>query len=260
MPAMPLTCGEHLLRKGAEKTGRRGISMRVAMLTSQPKSFMKGRRKCHYCGHCGDGCDVNAMFSSVASTLPLAAATGRMTLRPNSIVRHIVVDTNTGKAKGVAFVDRVTNQEFEAVGKIIVLGASTLESTRILLNSKSRQHPNGLGNSSGKLGHYLMDHFGGIGASGYFNVLASRDPVNEDGKTSGLLIVRFRNINKETKQQRFLRGYGFECGSGARMFPAFAKNPAVTPGFGSEFKQRVRHYYTTPVSLTTRAEMLARFE
>ena len=183
-----------------------------------------------------------------------------MRLRPNSIVRHITIDTNTGKANGVAFVDRETREEFEARGKVIVLGASTLESTRILFNSKSRQHPTGLGNSSGTMGHYLMDHFGGIGASGYFKVLANREPVNEDGKTSGLLITRFRNIDKQTKQQRFIRGYGFECGSGSRMFPAFAKNPSLTPGFGAEFKERIRNYYTAPVSLTTRAEMLPRFE
>ncbi len=200
------------------------------------------------------------MFNSLSSTLPVAEATGRMRLRPNSIVRHITVDPNTGKANGVAFVDRITREEFEARGKIIVLGASTLESTRILFNSKSRQHPTGLGNSSGKMGHYLMDHFGGIGASGYFKVLANREPVNEDGKTSGLLITRFRNIDKQSKQQRFIRGYGFECGSGSRMFPAFAKNPSLTPGFGSEFKERIRNYYSTPVSLTTRAEMLPRFE
>jgi choline dehydrogenase-like flavoprotein len=110
------------------------------------------------------------------------------------------------------------------------------------------------------MGHYLMDHFGGIGASGYFKVLAGRDPVNEDGKTSGLLVPRFRNISNETKQQRFVRGYGFECGSGSRMYPAFVKNASMTPGFGSEFKKQVRHYYSTPVSMTTRAEMLARFE
>ena len=85
-------------------------------------------------------------------------------------------------------------------------------------------------------------------------------PTNEDGKAAGLLIPRFRNISKETKHARFIRGYGFECGSGARIFPAFAKNPNVIPGFGSEFKKRVRHYYTSPVSLTTRAEMLPRFE
>jgi len=260
MPPMKLNCGEHLLRKGAEKVGRRGIPMRLAMLTGPPKPHMKKRAKCHYCGNCGDGCDVGAMFNSLSSTLPVAHATGRMRLRTNSIVRHITVDVNTGKAKGVAFVDRVTREEFEALGKVIVLGASTLESTRILLNSKSRQHPTGLGNSSGALGHYLMDHFGGIGASGYFNVLASRDPVNEDGKTSGLLVPRFRNVSKETKQQRFVRGYGFECGSGSRMYPSFAKNASLTPGFGSEYKQRVRHYYSTPVSMTTRAEMLARFE
>ena len=260
MPPMRLNCGEHLLRKGAEKTGRAGIPMRVAMLTGPPKRHMRGRAKCHYCGNCGDGCDVGAMFNSLSSTLPVAQATGRMTLRPNSIVRHIMVDTDTGKAKGVAFVDRVTHQEIEALGRVIVLGASTLESTRIMFNSKSRRHPTGLGNSSGALGHYLMDHFGGIGASGYFHVLEGKDATNEDGKASGLLVPRFRNISRETKQQRFIRGYGFECGSGARSYPAFAKNPDFTPGFGSEYKKRVRHYYTTPVSMTTRAEMLPRFE
>jgi choline dehydrogenase-like flavoprotein len=260
MPPMKLNCGEQLLRRGAEKTGRRGISMRLAMLTAPPRPHMRKRAKCHYCGNCGDGCDVGAMFNSLSSTLPVAEATGRMTLRTNSVVRHVIVDTNTGKAKGVAFVDRVTRKEAEAFGKVIVLAASTLESTRIMLNSKSRQHPEGLGNSSGVLGHYLVDHFGGVGASGYFNILAGRDPVNEDGKTSGLLIPRFRNISRETRHPRFIRGYGFECGSGARMFPAFAKNPNVTPGFGSEFKKRVRHYYTSPVSMTVRAEMLPRFE
>jgi choline dehydrogenase-like flavoprotein len=260
MPPMKLTCGEQLLKKGAEKTGRPGIVSRVAMLTGPPKPHMRGRAKCHYCGHCGDGCDVGAMFSSIASTLPVAAATRRMTLRPNSVVRHIIIDNNTGKAKGVAFMDRVTRQEQEVFGKVIIVAASTLESTRILLNSRSRQHPNGLGNSSGVLGHYLVDHWGGIGASGYFKVLAGRDPINEDGKASGLFIPRFRNINKDTKQSRFIRGYGFECGSGTGMFPGVARNPNLAPGFGPEFKKKVRHYYTAPVGMTTRAEMLSRFE
>jgi choline dehydrogenase-like flavoprotein len=260
MSPMRLTCGEHLLRKGAEKTGRKGIVSRVAMLTDKPKPHMRGRAKCHYCGSCGEGCDVGAMFNSIASTLPVAAATGRMTLRPNSVVRHITIDTITGKAKGVAFVDRMTGQEYEVFGKVIVVAASTLESTRILLNSRSRQHASGLGNSSGTLGHYLVDHWGGIGASGYFEVLAGRDPINEDGKATGLFIPRFRNINKETKHPRFIRGYGFECGSGTYRSPWFAKNPTLSPGFGTEFKKRVRRYYTAPVSMTTRAEMLSRFE
>jgi choline dehydrogenase-like flavoprotein len=237
MPPMPLTCGEQVLRKGAEKTGRRAIASRVAMLTGQPKPHMKGRAKCHYCGNCGEGCDVGAMFNSLVSTLPAAAATGRLTLRPNSIVRHLIIDSNTGKAKGVAFVDRVTYQEQEAFGRVIVVAASTLESTRIMLNSKSRQHPKGLGNSSGVLGHYLVDHWGGIGAGGYFHMLAGRDPVNEDGKASGLYIPRFRNISKETKHTRFVRGYGFECGAATWMYPGMAKDPSHAPGFGSEFKK-----------------------
>jgi choline dehydrogenase-like flavoprotein len=197
------------------------------------------------------------MFNSVASTLPVAAATGRMTLRPNSVVRHIVVDTNTGKARGVAYVDRLTRAEYEVFGKVIIVAASTLESTRLLLNSKSRQHPNGLGNSSGVLGHYLVDHFGGIGATGLFHVLEGRDPVNEDGKASGLFIPRFRNLDKDSKHPKFLRGYGFECSAGAGMFPGVARG---IPGFGSEFKRQVRRYYTAPVYMTTRAAMLSRFE
>lgn len=260
MPPMPLTCGEHLLKKGAAKTGRVAITSRVAMLTGEPAAHMKGRYRCHYCGNCGEGCDVGASFSSISSTLPIAAATGRMTLRPNSVVRHLIMDTNNGKARGVAFVDRLSHQEYEVFGKVIIVAASTLESTRILLNSKSRQHPNGVGASSGVLGHYLVDHFGGIGASGFFPVLLGRDPVNEDGKASGLFIPRFRNINKETKHSRFVRGYGFECGSAIPGFPGMSRNPNYCGGFGSEFKAKVRRYYTAPVWMTTRAEMLSRRE
>jgi choline dehydrogenase-like flavoprotein len=110
------------------------------------------------------------------------------------------------------------------------------------------------------LGHYLVDHWGGIGAGGFFNVLAGRDPINEDGKASGLYIPRFRNTDKQTRHPRFIRGYGFECGSATYMFPGVAKDPWHAPGFGSEFKKKVRHWYTAPVYMTTRAEMLSRHE
>jgi choline dehydrogenase-like flavoprotein len=139
----------------------------------------------------------------------------------------------------------------------VIVAGSTLESTRLLLNSKSRQHPNGLGNSSGVLGHYLVDHFGGTGASGFLPMLAGRDPVNEDGKSSGIFVPRFRNLDAATKQQKFLRGYGFEGGSAIGAFPGVARR---IEGFGSEFKKQVRRWYTAPVSLTTRAAMLSRFE
>jgi choline dehydrogenase-like flavoprotein len=258
LPPMKLTCGEQLLRRGSEKLGRPGIASRVAMLTSTKPVHQKyGRAQCHYCGHCGNGCDVGAMFNSVASTLPVAAATGKMTLRPNSVVRHLIFDPNSSKAKGVAFVDRLTYREYEAFGKVIIVAASTLESTRLLLNSKSRQHPNGIGNSSGMLGHYLVDHFGGLSGSGVFPTLANRESVNEDGKAAGLFIPRFRNLDEKTKHGKFLRGYGFECSSGQRMFPSGAR---AFPGFGAEFKQSVRRHYLTPVFMTVRAAMLSRFE
>ena len=258
LPAIPLTCGEQKLKTATERLGWKLIQPRLAMLTAvKPQHRKYGRAQCHYCGSCGNGCSVGAMFNSISSTLPAANETGKLTLRTNSIVRHITIDTNTGKAKGVAVVDRLTHQELEFTGKIIIVAGSTLESTRLLLNSKSRQHPNGLGNSSGVLGHYLVDHFGGTGASGVMPMLAGREPVNEDGKSSGIFVPRFRNLDAKTKQAKFLRGYGFEGGSAIGAFPGVAKR---LPGFGSEFKKQTRRWWTAPVSLTTRAAMLSRFE
>jgi choline dehydrogenase-like flavoprotein len=258
LPPMALTCGDQKLKSATEKLGWKLIQPRVAMLTAvKPQHRKYGRAQCHYCGSCGNGCSVGAMFNSIASTLPAANETGRLTLRTNSVVRQINVDTNNGKAKGVAVVDRLTRQELEFSGKVIIVAGSTLESTRLLLNSKSRQHPNGLGNSSGVLGHYLVDHFGGTGASGVFPMLAGREPVNEDGKSSGVFIPRFRNLDKAKRHPKFLRGYGFEGGSSIGSFPGVARR---LEGFGSEFKKQVRRWYTAPVGLTTRAAMLSRFE
>src|SRR5262249_31254446 len=105
LPPMALTCGDHLLKKGAAKLGIKLIQPRVAMLTAvKPHHAEFGRAQCHYCGSCGNGCSVGAMFNTLSSTLPAAMATKRCTLRTNSIVRHINIDENTGKAKGVAVV------------------------------------------------------------------------------------------------------------------------------------------------------------
>src|SRR5262249_21908152 len=149
--------------------------------------------------------------------------------------------------------------EYEVSGRLLIVAGSTLESTRILLNSKSRQHPNGLGNSSGMLGHYLVDNWGGIGASGYYPVLMSRDPKPEDcdGTATGVVIPPIMNLNKETRHPDFVRRFGFECSSSIGRFPGGARR---IPGFGSEFKREVRKYYSAPVTMTTRAAMLSRFE
>jgi choline dehydrogenase-like flavoprotein len=199
------------------------------------------------------------MFNSLASTLPAAAATNRLTLRPNSVVRHIIVDPDTAKAKGVAFVDRVSYEEQTAFGKVIVVAASTLESTRLLLNSKSRQHPQGLGNSSGVLGHYLMDHMAGPHSAGYLTTLKGIDPINWDGKFSGIYIPRFRNVDQKSKDRRFIRGYNLTLWPSG-MTPGVARDADLAPGFGAEFKQKVRGYYPSAVWLGAAGEMLPRYE
>jgi choline dehydrogenase-like flavoprotein len=260
LPAFAKVCHEHIVSKAAARLGRPAVMMRMAMLTAtRPQHTRFNRAKCHFCGGCQEGCDVGAMFNSVVSTLPAAAATGRLTLRPNSVVRHIITDTNTAKAKGVAFVDRVTFQEYEAFGRVIVVAASTLESIRILLNSKSRQHPEGFGNSSGALGHYVMDHIAGPHAHGFLTPLKGAEPINWDGKFSGIFIPRFRNLDQQTKQARFIRGYNLSLWPNGRM-PGVARNQKLAPGFGAEFKRKVREYYPAGVYLGAAGEMLARFE
>jgi choline dehydrogenase-like flavoprotein len=235
LPPMAMTCGEKILKRAVESRwkDRNVIIGRAAILTKPHQ----GRAACHYCGHCDRGCDTHSYFSSNGSTLPAAAKTGRMTLRPNAVVREIIVDTNTGKAKGVRVVNQVTKQDYEEYGKVIVLCASSLESTRILLNSKSRQHPDGLGNSSGVLGAYLMDHMYSISASGYVPELQGMKYDFSDGRANGIYVPRFRNI--KDKHPNFIRGYGMQ--GSVRMGYTFAQ-ARRQPGFGAEFKKFVREF------------------
>jgi choline dehydrogenase-like flavoprotein len=240
LPPMAMTCGERVLKKAVESRwkDRKVIIGRAAILTKPHQ----GRAACHYCGHCDRGCDTHSYFSSNGSTLPAAARTGRMTLRPNAIVREIIVDTKTGKAKGVRVVNQLTKQDYEEYGKVIVLCASTLESTRILLNSKSRQYPDGLGNSSGVLGAYLMDHMFSISASGVVPELRGMKYDFSDGRANGIYVPRFRNIND--KHPDFIRGYGMQ--GSAKMGYTFTRTTfdyaRSHPGFGPEFKKFVREF------------------
>ena len=251
-PPFPLNCGERIVQKVAPTLG---LGMRVVPKRSaQRVKSIHGLSACHYCGSCGRGCDVGAFWNSISDTLPAAMKTGRLTLRSDALVREILVD-GEGKPTGVAFVDRQSKQDYEAKGRVIVLGASALESTRIMLNSRSRFWPEGIANSSGVLGRYLMDNFGGPGVSGLLPELRDREPVNEDGKASGVDIVPYRNI--QTRHPDFIRSYVHEGGSGARRFPGHARSMV---GYGNQFKESVRSWYTTPVSFNTRAEVLSRWE
>jgi choline dehydrogenase-like flavoprotein len=254
LPPMAMTCGERILKKSVEsKFSKRNVIIgRVAILTKPHQ----GRAACHYCGHCDRGCSTHSYYSSPGSTLPAAAKTGRMTLRPNAVVREIIVDTDTGKASGVRVVNQITKRDYEEYAKVVVLCASTLESTRILLNSKSRQHPDGLGNSSGVLGRYLMDHMYSISAGGVVPTLNGTEYDFSDGRANGIYVPRFRNI--WDKHPNFIRGYGMQGGCSQGYSFSHAKQ---TPGFGAELKQLVRENpREIPFWLGAWCEMLPRKE
>src|SRR5581483_10964096 len=152
-----------------------------------------------------------------------------------------IVDTNSGKAKGVAFIDRTTKKAQEVFGKVVVLCASTIESTRLLLNSATRQHPEGLGNSSGVLGRHLMDHTYAISVGGIVPVVAKFPYNYDDGRNNGIYIPKFRNVRE--KYPKFLRGYGIQASVQRGMFPTHLRN---IPGFGATMKKLIRETADAP--------------
>ena len=248
-PAFNFNCYEHLMRKAAAKKQWRMTSLRVAQL-SRPH---RKRPACHCCGSCGNGCDVGAFFSTPAVTLPDAMATGKLTLRTNAVVRHVLVD-NEGRPKGVGYFDGVTKKYEEAFAKVVVLAASTLESTRIMLNSTSRWHPNGLANSSGVLGHYLSDHFTAGSVSGILPELVGTQIRNDDGTSNASYIPRFRNVG--SRHPDFLRGYAIMVRGGSQMFPAHAN---LIDGFGADYKERIKRYHPARITVYARGEPLQTF-
>ncbi|HUQ94370.1 MAG TPA: GMC family oxidoreductase [Bryobacteraceae bacterium] len=249
-PAFAFGCYEHLMRKAARKMGWRMTSLRVAQL-SRPH---RKRPACHCCGACGHGCHVNAFFSTVAVTLPDALATGKLTLRTDAVVRHVVVDSE-GRAKGVGFFDRATTKYEEVSAKVVVLAASTLESTRIMLNSTSRVHPNGLANSSGVLGHYLTDHFTAGSVVGLLPELVGSKIRNDDGTANASYIPRFRNVGG--RHPDFLRGYSIMVRGGSQIFPSHA---TMIPGFGAEYKQQIKKNHPAWAIVYARGEPLQTYE
>jgi len=198
---------------------------RLAVLTEDHL----GRSKCHLCGHCARGCSTFSYFSSVNASLPAAVKTGRLSLRPFSVVHSVIFDPKTHRATGVRVVDGNTRQIFDVNARIIFLCASALESTRILLNSSTNEFPTGLGNSSGELGHNLMDHIMGGGATGALPWAKDRREIGN--RPDAIYVPRFRNV--KTKHPDFLRGYGYE----GRAERAGWQRGMHMPGFGTSFKK-----------------------
>lgn len=209
LPPMEMNCVEKDVKQRIEKEfpGRNMIIGRVAHLTVPHN----GRGQCQSRNKCGMGCPYSAFFSASSVTLPAANATGNMTIRPWSIAHSIIYDEQKGKATGVKVIDAETGEMVEYFSKIIFCNASTLSSTRILLNSTSRRFPNGLGNDSGELGHNLMDHTYRIGAIGFFE--GHEDTYYKGRRPNGIYIPRYWNINETTQSDKFVRGFGYQGGA-----------------------------------------------
>lgn len=248
-----LNCGEMLLRKAIAPMGRRLIPGRAGVTTDGVAS--KYRSPCRGRGRCGRGCNIHAAFHSPSSLVRPAEDTGNLELRPNSTVSEVLVDSNTGLVSGVRVIDSVTRQVYDYRARVVILAASTLESARLLLNSKSRQHPIGLANSSGVVGRYFCEHIMGPGARGILPMLRGRAATLDDGRPTGLYIARFRNI--DSRHRDFIRGYGLQGGSGAGVFPASANR---VRGFGTAYKTQVRDLYPASINIGAFGEVLARRE
>jgi len=215
LPAMELNVVEKVVAERIKKhynNQRTLIIGRTAHVTA-PLPDSPERNLCIYRDMCWNGCPLGAYFSTQSSTLPAAMKTGNLTLRPFSIVMEIIYDKDTKQAKGVKVLDAETNKTYEFFAKVIFLCASALNSTWILMNSATDIWPEGLGSSSGELGHNVIDHHFRCGASG--EVEGFEDRYYFGHRPTGFYIPRFVNIPGDTKKRDYLRGFGYQ-GSASR--------------------------------------------
>lgn len=229
---MEMNVVEKHVRQAIESTfPERAMTIgRTAVLTEP----LNGRAACHYCGPCSRGCSTSSYFSSVATTLPAAQATGNLTVRPHSVAHSIIYDETTDKATGVRIVDAVSKEVLEIEGKLIFLCASAIGSTQIMLNSKSNRFPNGIANSSDMLGRNLMDHHFRVGARG--EMPGFEDRYFYGNRPNGIYIPRFRNISPETTRSDYVRGFGYQGGA---FRPSWNRGNSMR-GFGTELKSALR--------------------
>ena len=230
------------------------IVARAAHLTEPQEHHKKlGRYQCQSRDECQKGCSFGAYFSTQSATLPAAQATGNLTVRTDAVVQEVLFDADKGRASGVRIFDRRTGKTDIYRANIIFLCASTLATTQIMLNSKSDAFPEGIANSSGVLGHYLMDHVQNCSAHGYMSGFDDDYYVGRRPATT--FIPRFRNL--ESQQQDYLRGFSFM---------AFAKRENYAnlkdkvTGIGGDLKAKLRQPGRWKMSLFGMGEMLPRYD
>ena len=248
---MQLNCVEHDLKTAVNKKYKDRIVTigRVAHITEGEKPGA-GRINCQFRNRCRRGCPFGAYFSSNSSTLPMAEATGNMTLRPHSVVSEVLYDADQKRATGVRVIDAETKEVIEFKAKVIFLCASAVASSSILMQSKSDRFPNGMGNDSGELGHNLMDHHFQVGAEGLME--GYEDKYYTGRRPNGIYVPRFRNIGGATNQKDFIRGYGYQGGGGRGGW----SSKVAELGYGAEFKEALTEPGSWSLGMTGFGEVL----
>jgi choline dehydrogenase-like flavoprotein len=212
-----------------------------------------GHNACHYCGACGRGCDVSAFFSASDYLMEPALKTGRVEVIDNAVVARVLVN-DKGLASGVQYFDRHTSEERKVFGRVVIVAASCIDSTRILLNSKSRIYPNGIGNSSDVIGRYLCEQIR-FHMAGFLPELVGSKALNDDG-IGGEHVYMPRFNHRDGRKRDYLRGFGSQFwSSGAQDNASFARH---LPGFGRGFKQAVNQRYPALVQMHPYGEVLPR--
>jgi choline dehydrogenase-like flavoprotein len=247
LPPMELNCVEKAVAariKAHYADSRRMIIGRVANLTEAHN----GRNNCQYRNKCDLGCPFGAYFSTQSSTLPAAVKTGNLTLRPFSIVTRLVYDKNTQKVSGVEVLDAETREVQEFKSKIVFLCASTLNSAWVLMNSATEIWPDGLGSSSGELGHNVMDHHFRVGASG--DVEGFEDRYIYGRRANGFYIPRFRNIFGDKRS--YTRGFGYQGSADRRGW----QREVAEMGIGAPMKDALTEPGEWTIGMTAFGEVL----
>jgi len=255
---------ELFIKKAATNIGIPVIPSRLSILT---KSINKDRGECFYCAQCGRSCKIYADFSSSSALIIPALRTGNVDLITDSMVREVLTDRE-GLATGVSYVHKPDMQEYQVTGRTVILGASACESARLLLNSKSQRHPNGLANSSDVVGKYLHDSTG-ADMGGIIPELFDRKRYNEDG-VGGMHV--YTPWWLDNKKLDFPRGYHIEYGGGFGM-PLYGFNWGIenlngtykikgkqkeAGGYGASLKEDYRYFFGAHVGMAGRGEAIAR--
>ncbi len=252
LPPFDLNHAEKVIKQRIEAhyPDRRLIPNRVAHLTEVQPGQFKGRYPCQARNLCHRGCPYGAYFSSNSATLPAADETGKLTMVSHAIVESVIYDEKKDRATGVRVNDAQTKETTEYFARMIFLCASTIPSTAILLNSKTSRFSEGLANSSGVLGHYLMDHHSRI--SGVGTLEGYEDRVYKGSRPAMVAIPRFRNVYAQ--EMDYLRGYGVWGGaSRVKVDPSQA-------GIGAKLKEKLVKYGPWKMSLGCQAETLPYFD